>query len=47
MGVQASIYEHEKFADLSDFFDSTDKALSTPELRAVYDELVRLRAPKA
>ncbi len=43
MGVQASVYEHEKFADLSDFFDSTDKALSTPELRAVYDELVRLR----
>ncbi|MBR4188650.1 MAG: HD domain-containing protein [Kiritimatiellae bacterium] len=47
MGVQASIYEHEKFADLSDFFDSTDKALSTPELRAVYDELVRLRGSSA
>jgi putative hydrolase of HD superfamily len=43
MGIQASVYEHEGFADLGDFFDSTDKALSTPELRAVYDELMRLR----
>jgi putative hydrolase of HD superfamily len=43
MGIQASIYEHENFADLSDFFDSTDKALSSPELRALYDELAGLR----
>ena len=47
MGIQASVYEHENFADLSDFFDSTDKALSAPELRAVYDELMRLRGPRA
>ena len=43
MGIQASVYEHENFADLSDFFDSTDKALTDPALRAVYDELMRLR----
>lgn len=47
MGIQASVYEHENFADLSDFFDSTDKALSAPALRAVYDELVRLRGGQA
>lgn len=47
MGIQASIYEHENFANLSDFFDSTDKALSSPELRALYGELVRLRGPSA
>ena len=47
MGIQASVYEHENFADLSDFFDSTDKALSDPALRAVYDELVRLRGGQA
>ena len=47
MGIQASVYEHEGFARLDDFFESTDKALSDPALRAVYDELLRLRAPQA
>lgn len=45
MGIQASVYEHEGFARLDDFFASTDQALSTPELRALYDELAALRPP--
>ena len=43
MGLQASVYEHERLADLSGFFDSTDKALSTPELRDVLSALLKLR----
>lgn len=43
MGLQASIYEAEKMADLSVFFESTDKALSTPELRKILDALLKLR----
>jgi putative hydrolase of HD superfamily len=45
MGVQASIYEHEGFARLDDFFASTDQALSDPSLRALYDELAARRPP--
>ena len=43
MGLQASIYESEKMADLTVFFESTDKALSTPELRKILDALLKLR----
>lgn len=43
MGLQASIYEAEKMADLSVFFESTDKALTTPELRKILDALLKLR----
>ena len=43
MGLQASIYEAEKMADLSVFFESTDKALSTPKLRMILDALLKLR----
>ena len=45
MGLQASVYEHERLGDLSLFFDSTDKALSTPELRSILAALRNLRAP--
>ncbi len=43
MAFQAANYEHEAFAVLSDFFDSTDRALSDPTLRRVFDELLALR----
>ena len=43
MGLQASIYEAEKMADLSVFFESTDKALSTPELRKILEALLKMR----
>ncbi|MDD3603591.1 MAG: HD domain-containing protein [Kiritimatiellae bacterium] len=44
MGLQASVYEHEKLGDLSVFFDSTDRALKTDQLRDILDALRRLRA---
>lgn len=43
MGLQASVYEHEGLGNLSRFFDSTDQALSTPELRAVLEALQKMR----
>lgn len=43
MGLQASVYEHEKLGDLSVFFDSTDRALKTPELRDILDVILGLR----
>lgn len=45
MGLQASVYEHEKLGDLAVFFESTDKALTTPELREILAALLALRAP--
>ena len=44
MGLQASVYEQEGFDNLSAFFNSADKALSTPELRKILDALLKLRA---
>ena len=46
MGLQASVYEHENMADLSVFFESTDKALTTPALREILAAILRLRAPR-
>ena len=43
MGLQASVYEQDGLADLTVFFESADKALSTPELRSVFDALLALR----
>lgn len=45
MGIQASVYEQEQLGDLSVFFESTDKALSTPQLRDILDTLLKLRTP--
>ncbi|HAL91716.1 MAG TPA: phosphodiesterase [Verrucomicrobia bacterium] len=47
MGLQASVYEHEGMGDLSVFFDSTDRALTTPKLRGILDVLRGLRAGKS
>jgi putative hydrolases of HD superfamily len=46
MGLQASVYEHDLPVDLSVFFDSTDNALTTPELRKILEALRGLRPPK-
>jgi putative hydrolase of HD superfamily len=46
MGMQASVYEQERLGDLDVFFDSTDKALTTPELRKILAALLKLREPK-
>jgi putative hydrolase of HD superfamily len=43
MGLQALVYEHQGFGDLSQFFASVEKALEAPELRAVLTELESLR----
>jgi len=43
MALQASVYEQEKLGDLSVFFESTDKALSTPQLRDILSALQKLR----
>lgn len=47
MGLQASVYEHEKLGDLSVFFDSADRALKTPALRDILKVLRGLRAARA
>ena len=44
MGLQASVYEQDGLGDLSVFFDSADKALTTPELREVLAALRALRS---
>ena len=46
MGLQASVYEHEKLADLSVFFESTDKALTTSSLRGILAAILKLREPR-
>jgi len=43
MGFQACIYEHLGAGDLSEFYASTAKALESPELKAVLEELRALR----
>jgi putative hydrolase of HD superfamily len=45
MGLQALVYEHQGLAELDEFFDSVDRAVTLPELRAMFDELQELRAP--
>jgi len=43
MAIQASVYEQEKLGNLSAFFESTDKALTTPQLRDILSALQKLR----
>ncbi|XXF77141.1 HD domain-containing protein [Myxococcaceae bacterium GXIMD 01537] len=43
MGLQALVYEHQGFGDLSQFFQSVERALEAPPLRAVLAELEALR----
>ena len=44
MALQASVYEHEGLAELGVFFESADKALSTPKLREIFAALLKMRA---
>lgn len=43
MVLQASVYEHEGLADLSEFFTSTEPVLSAPDLKAMLQALQALR----
>lgn len=43
MGLQALVYERQGFAELSEFYESVDQAVSLPELRTMLDALQDLR----
>lgn len=43
MALQASVYEHQQLGDLSDFYASAGKTISTPVLRAILQELENLK----
>ena len=43
MALQASIYEHQELADLSEFFASVEQALTAPELQTLLRDLQALR----
>ena len=43
MGLQAAVYEQDGLGNLDKFFDSADRALSTPELRGIFAALLKLR----
>lgn len=43
MALQACVYEREGLADLSRFFASADKALTSPALRKIFREIQRAR----
>lgn len=47
MSLQACVYEHQGFGDLSQFFASAEKVMESPQLRAVLTELQALRLPRA
>lgn len=44
MVLQASVYEHQGFADLSAFFASANKSLSSVELKLILTKLEELRS---
>lgn len=46
MALQASVYEHQGLADLSEFFTSVERALSDPSLQAILHELTAVRAER-
>ena len=46
MGQQAAVYEQDGLGKLDKFFDSADRALSTPELRNIFTALLKLRPPQ-
>ena len=46
MGLQAAVYEQDGLGNLDKFFDSADRALSTPELRNIFTALLKLRPPQ-
>jgi putative hydrolase of HD superfamily len=42
MGLQAAVYRDSDLLDPAEFFASVDEALSAPELRRVWDELLKM-----
>lgn len=44
MALQASVYEHQDLADLSEFFISVEQALAAPELQSILNDLKAMRA---
>ena len=44
MALQASVYEHQGLADLSMFFTSANKGLSSVELKLIFSQLEKLRS---
>jgi putative hydrolase of HD superfamily len=44
MALQASVYEHQELADLSEFFTSVAQALSAPALQSILRDLIAMRA---
>jgi len=43
MALQASVYEHQELADLSEFYTSVEQALSAPALQSILHELKAMR----
>ena len=43
MALQASVYEHQHLGDLGEFLDSAGEAIEDPLLKAILEELRRLR----
>ena len=43
MGMQASVYEHQGYENLDEFFESAGVALSDPQLRDLLQEVIDLR----
>jgi putative hydrolase of HD superfamily len=44
MALQASVYEHQELAELSEFFASVEPALAAPALQAILHDLTAMRA---
>jgi putative hydrolase of HD superfamily len=44
MALQASVYEHQELADLSEFFTSVEQGLTAPALQAILHDLKAMRA---
>jgi putative hydrolase of HD superfamily len=43
MALQASVYEHQELADLSEFYTSVEQVLSAPALQSILHELKTMR----
>lgn len=43
MALQASVYEHQGLANLSEFFSSVNRSLSAPQLKSIFKALEDLR----
>ena len=46
MGLQASLYERLDYTNLHEFFPSVERAITSPELKLIFEDLLRLRETK-